>query len=85
MIFRVRVITGVNVKSGVFVPVYVGEIRGVAVNVMVGVLVTNENGDVDVWVGVLLWVRSIVGVDVIVGVEVRVNDWVELVCVVVGV
>jgi len=85
MIFRVRVITGVNVKSGVSVPVYVGEIRGVAVDVMVAVLVTNENGDVDVRVGVLLWVRSMVGVNVMVGVEVRVNDWVELVWVIVWV
>lgn len=70
MIFRVRVITGVNVKSGVSVPVFVGEIRAVAVDVMVAVLVTNENGDVDVRVGVLLWVRSMVGVDGMVGVEV---------------
>jgi hypothetical protein len=56
---------------------------GVAVEVMVGVLVTNENGDVEVWVGVLLWVRLMVGVVVIVGDDVRVNDWVELVWVIV--
>ena len=85
MIFRVRVISGVNVRSGVSVPVNVGEIRGVAVDVMVGVLVTKENGEVEVRVGVLLCVRSIVGVNVMVGVEVEVNDWVEFVWSIVGV
>ena len=50
---------------------------------MVGVLVTNENGDVEVWVGVLLWVRLMVGVVVIVGDDERDNDWVELVWVIV--